>query len=89
MGCIVPEAESRLLADADLSLHAVRRRIFSSAECRSSLTEHRWTHSSLFRQVVQLAAQQCVHLASPLGPSGQTCVHNKSAFILNIGTGTL
>ena len=51
MGCIVPEAESRLLADADLSLHTVRRRIFSSAECHSSLTEHRWTHSSLFHQV--------------------------------------
>ena len=57
MGCIVPEAESRLLADADLSLHAVQRRISSSAECCSSMTEHRWTHSSLFHQVVLTCKQ--------------------------------
>ena len=77
MGCIVPEAESRLLADADLSLRAVRRRISSSAECHSSLTEHRWTHSSLFRQVAPTLQHSSVfiellHPGLVVGHSGWT-----------------
>ena len=75
MGCIVPEAESRLLADADLSLHAVRRRISSSAECRSSLTEYRWTHSSLFRDCGEIHIVDCGDCGVPFHLAAQQCVH--------------
>ena len=57
--------------------HLVHTRISSSAECRSSLREHRWTHSSLFRKVAPTLQHSSVfiellHPGLVVGHSGWT-----------------